>query len=174
MEFDTETRNRLAVWLLVLVLIGVMAWWVPAGPRARYIEAREGLEDARLNLQSAQLDQLDEELRLEQQRPIVERLRTRPANFNFFTFLDRTVRDAGLKERAEMSKARAPSRESELLELVEVRFSALSLEELVDFMHLVYDANNLIAIYQMNYLRPGRDDQGLECIMTFATLRSAG
>ncbi|MBI1320886.1 MAG: hypothetical protein GC168_18325 [Candidatus Hydrogenedens sp.] len=170
-QLENESRSKLAVWLLLLVILGILAWWVPAGPRANYLSARAELDDAQSGLQMAQLDKMDAETRVEQQRPIAERLRTRPSNFSFITFLQRTLNEVKLQERSSLNQVRRSSQESDLVELVEVKLNNISLEELVNFLHTVYDANNLIALYQLSYLRPTADAQGLECMLTFVTLR---
>lgn len=171
-ELDNESRSKLAVWFLIFVIIAGLAWWVPSGPRAQYMQAREQLEASQMNVDLAMLDKIDAETRIEQQRPIADRLNTRPANFNFITFLQRTLSDVKLQERSSLNQVRRSNQDSEMIELVEVRLNSVSLQELVEFLHRVYDANNLIALHQLSYLRPAANTQGLECMLTFITLRA--
>jgi len=172
-QLENDSRSRLAVWALIFLIIAGLAWWVPSGPRAKYLQARTELESAQMNLDLALLNKIDAETRLEQQRPIADRLNTRPANFNFITFLQRTLADTKLQERSGLNQVRRSNEDSELIELVEVKLDSVSLQEIVEFLHRVYDANNLIALHQLSYLRPAPNEQGLECMLTFITLRAA-
>ena len=115
-------------------------------------------------------DRLEQEQRIESQQAIREQLRARPASFNFFTEVDRMVTDASLKARAQLNKTRVSS-EAGPQELIELRLTGVSLDELADLLHRVYEKNSLIAVYQMNYLRPSHDGKGLECSITFSTIK---
>ena len=170
LQIDSKDRSWLAVCGLALFVVGLMAWWVPTGPRKQYLDSKAALAGAKEELELSQLLKLEEEMRVASERPILERLRTRPATFNFFTLIDQTLSEAKLKERAELNKVRV-SNEDSPQELLELRLNGVTLEELVDFLHRVYEKQSLVAVYQMNYLRPGRDGKGLECNITFATIK---
>lgn len=170
MQLENKDRSWLAACGLALFIVLLAAWWVPSGPRKAYLDSQATLESAREELQMTQLLQAEEQLRIEREEPIREQLRARPATFNFFTFIDQTLAESKLKERAELNRVRT-NNEASPQELLELRLNGVSLEELVGFLHRIYERNNLVAVYQMNYLRPARDELGLECSITFATIR---
>jgi hypothetical protein len=172
MSIQLENRDRswLAAAGLALFVVLLLAYWVPAGPRKAYLNSLTALSGAQDELDTTQLLKLEEELRIESQQSIRDQLKARPATFNFFAEVDRTLTDAKLKERAELNKSRA-SKEDSPQEMIELRLSGVSMEELVDFLHRVYEKNSIIAVYQMNYLRPASDGRGLECDMTLVTIK---
>lgn len=170
MQLESKDRSWLAVCGLAIFLVLMMAWWVPAGPRRNYLESESALSSAREELELTKLLKLEEEMRVASEKPILERLSVRPASFNFFTLVDQTLTEAKLKERAELNKVRVSS-DASPQELLELRLNGVSLTELVDFLHRVYEKESLVAVYQMNYLRPARDGRGLECNITLATIK---
>ncbi len=169
-QLQNRDRSWLAVAGLALFVVALLAYWVPAGPRKAYLESVIQLSGAKDELETTQLLKLEEELRIQSQQSIRDQLRARPTGFNFFAEVDRTLTDAKLKERAELNKSRV-SKEDSPQEMIELRLSGVSIEELVDFLHKVYEKNSIIAVYQMNYLRPASDGRGLECDMTLATIK---
>lgn len=169
-QIENRDRSWLALCGLAVFVVLLAAWWVPAGPRRAYLASRSAVSSAQAELETTQLSKAEETMRIESQQTIRELLRTRPASFNFFTLVDQTLTEAKLKERAELNRARSGQQENPQ-EMLELRLTGVSLEELVDFLHRIYEKNSLIAVYQMNFLRPARDGHGLECNITLVTIK---
>ncbi len=172
MSIQLENRDRswLAAAGLAIFIVALLAYWVPAGPRKAYLNSQVALSGAKDELEMTELLKIEEEQRIASQQSIRDQLRARPASFNFFAEVDRTLTDAKLKERAELSKARTSSEDTPQ-ELIELRLTGVSMEELVDFLHRIYEKNSIIGVYQMNFLRPAGDGRGLECNMTLVTIK---
>jgi hypothetical protein len=170
LQLENRDRSWLAACGLAVFVVLLAAYWVPTGPRRGYENSVAALESAKEEYEMTQLLEVEENLRIQSQQSIREQLQVRPASFNFFTEVDRTVTEAKLKDRAQLNRVRAAKEETPQ-DLVELRLTGVSLEEVVDFLHRVYEKNNLIAVHQMNYLRPQSDEQGLECSITLATIK---
>jgi len=98
-----------------------------------------------------------------------EYIDARGGNFNLLTFVNNTLSEHGLIERADFSNARpgvggVPAGD---FEGVQLHLSGVSMEELIDFLHTLYDSGNLIVLSDLRYLRPADDGQGLDTEMTF-------
>jgi hypothetical protein len=169
-QLEAKDRSLVSVCGLAVFIVLLAAWWVPSGPRRAYAQSMQALAAAQAELETTQLMKAEETMRIESQQSIREALRVRPASFNFFTLVDQTLTEAQLKERAELNRARAGNQDTPQ-EMLELRLSGVSLEELVDFLHRIYEKNSLVAVYQMNFLRPARDGRGLECNITLATIK---
>jgi len=118
----------------------------------------------------ARLTKMEEEMRLESQQVLMDRVKGRPQNFELLTFIDRLLVDNNLKDRAQLAYFRG-ARASNEQPMVDLRLSNVGLQELIDFLHAMYNSNNLIAMYKLDSLRPANNRQGLDCTITLATLK---
>lgn len=171
-SLQLNQRERLGVLLAALAVTVVLAWvlYMPAGPLKRYRESIQEVEDLKRNLMLARLAKLDEEQRVEAQKWIKKGIEERGVGFKLMTFLDEVARQRGLGGRAQLQN-QSPPRGVDNVELVNISMEGVTLKELVDFLHAVYSSGKLIVVYNLNFLGPGPNDQGLECRVTFLTLR---
>ena len=170
LNLDPKERMSLYVGLLALVVVIGLALYIPAGPKDNFERSRARLANLENDLQLALLTKIDEEARLESQEALMERVRERPANFELLTFIDRMLIESGLKDRAQLSYFRG-ARAMDEQPMVDLRLSNVGLSELLNFFHAMYDSGNLVAMHKLDSLRPANNRQGLDCVMTLATLK---
>ena len=56
--------------------------------------------------------------------------------------------------------------------MVRVQLSGINLTELVSFLHIIYNNDDLVVLYKVDHIRAAQNKKGLECNLIFATLRS--
>lgn len=171
-KLQLNPRDRLGLLLAALAVTVVLAWlsYMPAGPLKRYRESIQEVETLKSNLLVAQLARLDEQQRVEAQKWIKKGIEERGPAFKLMTFLDDVVREKELGGRAQLQN-QSPPRGVENVELVNISMENVSLPELVDFLHSVYASGKLVVVYNLSFLGPGPENQGLECRVTFLTLK---
>jgi len=172
-EIQLTPRERIGLAGIVSVILLVigLAFYVPLGPKKRYAAAEAALDSAREELQMTELLKIDEEERLEGQKRLMRRLEQRDKSFNLFGFINDQLSSAGLSDRAQTKKLTRRNL-SDKQPLVNVEIDEVSLEELITFLHNVYKANNLVAIYDVRRITPARSNKGLNCEFTFITIES--
>lgn len=169
LNLDFKEKVALFVGVLALILVLILAAYVPMGPRKWYLESQRNLESAKEDLQLQQLFKQEEAERLNRQKALMEKLEGRPADFSLFAYLDALLTTTNLRGRAELEPYRTKDA-SPKQPMVQLRLREVSLEELVGFIYEVYGSGNLIAVYKMDYLRPAPAENGLDCDITFVTL----
>ncbi|HNR29261.1 MAG TPA: hypothetical protein PKI11_00085 [Candidatus Hydrogenedentes bacterium] len=172
-DLNLTPRERLgmlmAAFAVTLVLAGVL--YMPAGPLKWYRASTQEVESLQRGLLLAQLSRVDEEQRVEAQKWIKNAMQERGVGFNLMTFLSQVVQQKGLVGRAQLQN-QSPPRGVENVELVNVSFEGMTLTELLDFLHAVYASGKLIVVYNMNFLGPGPHDRGIDCRLSFLTLKA--
>lgn len=169
LNLDTREKIALGLGLLASLLVVVLAVYVPLGPRKGYIESQQQLDSLKEDLELQLMFKQEESERLEKQKALMERLEERPAAFSLFTHVDNLLTRTGLRGRAQLEQYR-PRNASPKQPMVQLRLQNVATKELVDFLHQIYEGNNLVAVYKMDYLRPASNEQGLDCDITFVTL----
>jgi hypothetical protein len=171
MTIQLDKREKLGLFFggLALLLVLFMLLYIPTGPSKNYAESLRLLEDAREELLFAQIEKIAEEERLRSQEELRALLEKRPANFDFFSFVNNALRKANLTDRAQLENYR--TRQSIAQQpMLNLRLQGVSLEELVDFFHQIYSSGNLVAVYKVDRLRPMANNKGLDCDITLVTL----
>ena len=169
LNLDLREKIALSLGILATLLVVILAIYVPTGPRKWYAESERELALLREELELQELFRQEEEDRLNRQKVLMEKLEGRPDNFSLFTYVDNLLNSTGLRGRAQLEQYR-PRNISAKQPMVQLRLQGVAFEELIDFLFKVYSANNLIAVYKMDYLRPAPTDRGLDCDITFVTL----
>ena len=169
LNLDLREKIALSLGILATLLVVILAIYVPTGPRKWYAESERELALLREELELQELFRQEEEDRLNRQKVLMEKLEGRPDNFSLFTYVDNLLNSTGLRGRAQLEQYR-PRNISAKQPMVQLRLQGVAFEELIDFLYKVYSANNLIAVYKMDYLRPAPTDRGLDCDITFVTL----
>lgn len=170
LDLDPRERAALALGGLALFLVLLLAFYIPSGPKARHERAKNLVADLQTELNLAALTRVEEQERLESQEQLRLRLEARPHTFDFFAFVNNTLRDAGLADRYQLNDYRTRTMSANQ-PMVDLRVEGVTLRELVDLLHRLYSSGNLVVLYKMDQLRPAPNGQGLDCQMTLATLR---
>jgi hypothetical protein len=170
---DMSPKNRLALLsggLALLIVLG-LAMYIPAGPRKNYVTSSTEVSTLQNELNMAMLMKKEQEMRLQSQEKLMETLKSRPANFDLFSYMSTVLNDSGLTEdgRALLENLRN-RRDLENQPAVDLTLSRVSLEELIDLLHKVYTSNNLIAVYKVDRIQPERTGNGLDCKLTLVSL----
>ncbi|MBI2433953.1 MAG: hypothetical protein HYV26_13885 [Candidatus Hydrogenedentes bacterium] len=167
-----EKRDTVAIICasLVLLLVLFMAFYLPVGPMKKYRQAQNELNNTRNELHNLQQLKQEELTRLQSQDELRQRLSTRPKSFDLIPFVDQVLRETALNQRAELSSSRSRANTSRQ-PMAELELKGVSLEELVTFLHRIYDSNNLVAIYQVDHIRPAQDNKGLDLSLKLVTLK---
>ena len=153
---------------ILAILVVFLAMFLKAVPVTRYQQAEQNLEGLKDRLASLQTLKREEERELESQEAFRQRLEARPANFDFFAFVNEALKQAGLSDRAEVRTARETKPTQPM---VQVQLTNITLDELVDFMHRVYASDNLVAVYEVTEIRPEKDEKGLFFELTLVTVK---
>jgi len=156
-----------AVIALILLLM-----YVPSGPRKQYNNSRAELAQLVGQVSTYEQMKVSEEARLKSQEELMERLAARPANFDLLTFLNKTVEEAAVKDRARISSANRARSASPRVSTVQVTLSNVSLAQVIDVLHRVYSSGHLISVQRLESLRPANTGVGLECSLVFVTLKA--
>ncbi len=164
-----QKREKIMVALGVISVVGVLAYHITQGPLEAYQQIQEEYEEARFSLSQAALWRTEIVQARGSHEAMAEHIESRGGNFNLLTFVNNTLSEHGLIERADFSNARpgvggVPAGD---FEGVQLHLSGVSMEELIDFLYTLYDSGNLIVLSDLRYLRPADDGRGLDMEMTF-------
>ena len=124
------------------------------------MQATRRLHDA------AQLRQLIEENRAA--RELIAQRMGRDERFSLYDFTQSALTRAGMGDRMRLEKRGAAS---QYLEVVSVSLNGIGMKELTDFLHAMYGAGRPVAMQQLDFMRPARDGQGVDCSMTLMSPR---
>ena len=158
-----------AVGTVVLLLIGI----TPLAQRgwSAYERSEALVEESRDRFQLAQEWQIAIEEERAGQKAIRDQLRRRPPRFDLYSFTNLALREEKLQERATLN---TESLNNPALDGVLVELRGISMKQLVDFLHRLYDSGNLIVVQKVDHLRPANDGNGLDLRMTLMSPRTGG
>ena len=166
-KLKPREKAVVAIGTVVLLLIGI----TPLAQRgwAAYERSEALVEESRDRFILAQEWQAAIEEERAGQKAIRDRLRRRPANFDLYGFTNQVVRQANLQERATLN---TESLNNPALDGVLVELRGVSMKQLVDLLHTLYDSPNLIVVQKVDHLRPASDGNGLDLRMTLMSPRA--
>jgi len=166
-------RLGVLVSILVLSLVIAMAGFIAIGPMKKYKTSKSEVDLKRQQLLLSKQNKRLEETRIESQKVLVERLNQRKPGFDLWGFTNSMVAEAGLKDlkpKLENYRTRSNrSTDSDSVNMVELEITGIKLDQLVTLLHKIYASNNLVVLHKMEYLRPAKNNKGLECSMVFMT-----
>ena len=168
--FDRREKTGFVLGAIVMLFVVAMLAYIPLVPYKHYKLSALQLVSLENRKEKAQLQKIIEEERLRSQRKLKEQLEARPSNFDLFSFVNRTLRVTGLTGRATLENYRT-HRTSAKQPMVQLELQGVSLKEFIDFMHKIHVSGNLIALYKMDRLRPAVTNRGLDCELTFVSLK---
>lgn len=169
----SNSRLGVLISVLVLSLVIAMAGFIAIGPMKKYKLSKADVDSKRQQLTLAKQNKQLEEARVESQKALVESLNQRKPGFDLWGFTNSMVAEAGLKDRVKNLQNYRPRvnkpGEKDDLTMVELELSGMKLEELVNLLHKIYASNNLVVLYKSEYIRPAKNNKGLECDLIFMT-----
>lgn len=167
-----EKRDQLAVMcsIVAVALVVFMVLFIPTGPLKKFRRSQRDLDELRQQRQLFRMSIEAERARLRSQEALRERLANRDPGFDLWSFLNTALAQTELRDRANLERVKARTRDKEMAQyatMVELRLPGVTLEQLVKLLHRIYNSNNLVVLYKLDYLRPTSDNKGLECSATF-------
>ncbi len=165
-----QRKERMAIAAGVMILIALVVTPLMRDLSRRHARSEVLLREAAGRLEDTLALRQRIELEREGHNVVAKRVQSRGPRFNLYTFADTCLREYKLEGRARLEiKGKLSSGRS--LDGVEVELKGINMEELTNFLHRLYDNDNLITLQGLRYLRPARDGKGLDCEMTFITPR---
>lgn len=171
MTESTKTKGRTtsigATFSIIAVAVVLfMLVYIPTGPLKKYRRSAAEVQSLREQLRDARGAKQAELARLSSQEELAARLQARDRAFDLWAFLNKTLTETRLKDRAVLQNYR-PRRERragpESAAMVELRLNNITLNEFVELLHKVYASQNLVVLYELGYLRAAANQKGLEC-----------
>lgn len=169
---NPNQRGRIGSYfaLLVLLLVFILAVYIPWGPRKNYLRSAENVKDLRNELILAQGSLQEEQVRLKEQEQLMQILDKRDKSFDLFSFVNNLLKETNLISRARLENYRT-SRTSPKQPMVQLQIDGVNLQELIDFLHKVYASGNAVVVYEMERLQAAKNNNGLECYMKLMTVK---
>lgn len=171
LNLDPRERTGLAIGALALTLVIALLAYIPAGPYKHYETSRYERDRLKHDLVMMQTMKADEEDRLQRQERIMERLASRPSNFDIFSYVNNKLRESNLTGRAQLENYRT-RRATAKQPMVQLRLQGVTLKELVDFLHKVYSGDDLVVMYKLDRLQPAHNNRGIDCELTLVTVKA--
>lgn len=170
-------RRKLKRRELILIAVGVVVlsvaglWPAATNVSRKHDRARDQLEQARVRL--SQVRELRSAIEEERRghNAVTERIKARDKRFDLYSFTNKCLRDLELHNRAAL-QSRGSMFSGGGLDGVQLTLRGVSMEEIVNVLHVMYDSSNLITLQRLNHLRVARDGEGLDCQMTLMAPKS--
>ena len=155
----------------IVLLTLFMLVYLPTGPRKAYQQSNRDLASAQNELRQIQILQKEETQRLLVQEELMKKLEKRSNSFNFFTYMNAKLQLAKLHQHKPQLTQYTEREISDRQPMVRVQLTGINLEELVTFLHIIYNNDDLVVLYKVDQIRAAQNKKGLECNLIFATLR---
>ncbi len=156
--------------LVSFVAVIGMAIYLHRGPYRKFLQSRSELSQAYNQLQMAEKLKKEQEESLKTQEMLFQVIEKRPANFDFFSYINQLLRETQLTDKAKLDNYRARA-SSPRQPMVQIRLEGVSLKRFSEFLKRIYSDSYLVAVYKVDRLRPNQSGKGIDCEMTLVTLK---
>lgn len=161
-KFTLRRRERM---LLIggLILAGVVLlsttvydWHV------KYRRSAAQLQAARDRL--AEVQEWSEQIRVARHsdETVMNRVRARGPQFDLYSFIEQTLQEAKVRDRATLG-VRQGMVSAQNLTAVDVSLAGVSMEELLGLFFKIYQADKLVVLHSMDFLKRSQNGLGLDC-----------
>lgn len=157
--------------ILAMTLAVMLALYIPAGPRKKYLRSTQDLQSAQTDLKLAQDEVQMEKLRLKEQEQLMKVLDARDPAFDLFSYVNSVLKETNLLSRAKLGNFRLP-RLSAKQPMVQLTLQGVNVQELTDFFHKIYASGNAIVVYEIDRMQPLSNNNGLECSIKLMTVKT--
>jgi hypothetical protein len=161
-DLNLAPHEKRLITIMMCVMIGMVLFMSFRNKAEALADSESNLQTAQENFNAAQLFRETIISEREGQKVIRTKLKARSRSFDLYNFSNKCITDFKLQNRATLQSVGLSSRDK-AFDGVQITLKGISLEELVNLLHTMYDSDNLIMMKKMNYLRPTRDKKGLEC-----------
>lgn len=170
MKVDRREQLGLICGFVALLMVVFMLAYIPLDPHKRYEDSRQKLTGLQRQLSIIQLLLDEEKQRVQSQEKFMRLLQERDKRFEIFAFMNRVLSETDLLGRAQLETLRSRRLVSDDQPRVRLQLRGVSLEELINLLHKVYSSENLVVVQKAD-LRPAANDKGLNCDLTFVTVK---
>ena len=167
-----QPREKRVIIIGVVCLALIAAFQLGRAPWDGYQQSFQDLENAEAQLEQARLWFQFVSGAQAEQGALVELINQREGYTSLEAYIDAAIRDHELVRRSTYQSSQTPGNPS--MEAVSVSLSGVSMEELLNFLHDLYENNPLLVLDTMSRLGPNASQQGLDCEMTFMSPRQPG
>lgn len=155
-------REKRLISIMMCVMVGLVLFMSHQKLSKALAESESQVQTAQDNFNAARMFRETIIGEREGQKVIRTKLKARSRSFDLYNFSNKCVTDLKLQNRATLQSVGLSSKDK-AFDGVQITLKGISLEELVDLLHTLYASDNLIMMKKLNYLRPARDQKGLDC-----------
>ncbi|HOV33886.1 MAG TPA: hypothetical protein PLX23_11055 [Candidatus Hydrogenedens sp.] len=165
--------DRIYLVIMVISFIAVigMIIYLHRGPYRKFLESRNELNQVHSQLQMIEKLKKEQEESLKTQEMLFDIINKRPANFDFFSYVNQLLKETQLTDRAKLDNYRARAGNSPRQPMVQIKLEGVSLKRFSDFLRRIYSDSYLVAVYKMDKLKPNQSGKGIDCELTLVTLK---
>jgi len=174
-KMQISQRDRVVLVLGAITIVLMLGVFLARKPLKIYRESKQAVIDARLRLSDTYDTRaliLDEQNTAEQFKKVFS---DNTGGRGLTLLINQTLQDTNLTGKAEFQQVNsALGREAgKRLDTVQVNLRGVSLKQLIDLLYGLYSKNKLLILERLEYLRPSRDNVGLDVLMVFSALKTA-
>ncbi|HIJ74374.1 MAG TPA: hypothetical protein HPP83_09760 [Candidatus Hydrogenedentes bacterium] len=170
-KFKLQGRERTVVICGLVAVALVVVLQLGRAPWREYKRSAVNVKMARERLAEVKTWAMEVAGERGEQEALIKRLQERSRRFDLYSFVSSILTDNGLLERGAALQTMNTFPSASNVAEVEMTLKGVSLEELVDVLHAIYDGDNLVALYKLDTLAPALDEKGLDCRMIFVSPR---
>jgi len=171
-RIQLQPRERRVIIIGVVCLALIAVYQLGRAPVRAYQASFNELEAAESRLEQTRLWFQFVSGAQAEQGALVELINDRQGYTSLRAYIDAAVREHDLVRRSSYESRDVPNNPS--MEAVTVSLRGVSMAELLNFLHGLYDRNPLLVMDTMSRLGPNPSQQGLDCEMTFMSPRQPG
>ncbi len=162
--FKLQKRERIVIAFGIVAILAIIGYRVAQKPLREYRGSQDLVVTARQNLASVEQWATQVVAAKGEQEAYTRLIRAR-GSFDLFGYLNRTVADVGLRDRADLQSRGTRGRLSE----TQLTLNGVSMKELVDLFHAIDSSKNLIHLNKLDYLGPASNGKGLKARLTLVS-----
>ncbi len=165
--------DRIYIVIMVISFVAVigMIIYLHRGPYRKFLESRNELNQVYSQLQMVEKLKKEQEESLKTQEMLFDIINKRPANFDFFSYVNQLLKETQLTDKAKLDNYKARAGNSPRQPMVQIKLEGVSLKRFSDFLRHIYADSYLVAVYKMDKLRPNQSGNGIDCELTLVTLK---
>jgi len=167
MKFNTRERNVIVVGCAMFVCILIFPQIQKI--QKMHADSIEHIQNSELQLENTKLDRMIIQSERTGHQALQRKLQDRINGFDLYSFVQATLKTHTLQERSTIQNT---GRSNAGLEAVEVQLNGVSMNELTEFLHALYESENLVAMNRLTSLRPASGGKGLYCLMQLHSPKS--
>ncbi len=164
-------RIYLITMIISFMAVIGMVIYLHRGPYKKYLQSKSELNQVHSQLQMVEKLKKEQEESLKTQEMLFDIINKRPANFDFFSYVNQLLKETQLTDKAKLDNYKAHAGNSPRQPMLQIRLEGVSLKRFSDFLRRIYSDSYLVAVYKMEKLKPNQSGKGIDCELTLVTLK---